>query len=226
VQPALISLWFSSLLGALPIEDVTLPNGVRVVRAQSAEPAVAISRERDVVVLLGAVDAAPYGNWPHPTPPPESLPDGERWTLGKGAPTLIIDWPAPPRDDDALLAIEAVVGGSFVRKGPILRFVLEGDWPTEARRRVDGELERLAQLGPKDLAAVKSACAAWASPKTAIERAERLLEVTLATGNPRQLRELSDRCNRLTVAQVATVARALGRRTRRVVLLDDRAAGP
>jgi hypothetical protein len=220
------TLAFLSLLNALTIEDQTLPNGVRLVRARSDEPASAVARDRDVVVLLGDVDAAPYASWPRPSPMPSSVPDGEHWMVKPGGPALIIEWPSPPRDDDALLAIESVIGGQFARRGKVLQFTLEGGWPPESRRRVDEELERLSQLGPKDLVAVKSACVAWASPKTPKERAERLLAVTLATGNPRQLRELSDRCNRLTVATVATVARALGRRARRVTLLDDRAAGP
>src|SRR4029079_13400792 len=103
--------FLTTLLSALPIDDQTLPTGVRVVRAPSDEPAVAVSRDRDVVVLLGGGDATPYASWPRPSPAPESLPEGERWIAKPGAPALQIDWPLPPRDDDALLAIEAVIGG-------------------------------------------------------------------------------------------------------------------
>jgi hypothetical protein len=203
------------------IQDVTLPNGVRVI-SSPGPAAVAVSPDRSVVVVVGE-PGAEYAAWPSPSPAPSLAPPlRESWRIESGAAELVMEWAAPPGDETLLLT---ALLGPMRRKDGILRFTGMG-WPPEARRRFDAELERLASLTPKDLGAVKEACTSWATPRNSAERAQRLLQVTLATGNPRLYRELSDRCGRLTVGAIQQAARALYRRPRRILVKTPVEAGP
>jgi hypothetical protein len=240
VERQVLSLALTSFLAlTFTLEDVTLDNGVRVITTPGP-PALAVSDDKSVVVRVGD-GAAPEANWPRPSPAPLSPPpaDKETWQVASGAPELVIEWAAPPVDESLLLvALLTPLSSSLplppsslslLRRDGVLRLRLTGGWPPEVRRRLDAELERLASLPPKELPAVKDACTAWANPKTSRERADRLLQVTLATGNPRLYRELSDRCARLTVAAVVVAAKSLYRRPRRILLktpVEQRATDP
>jgi hypothetical protein len=193
------------------LQDLTLPNGVRVI-STPGPPAVAVSADRSVVVVVGE-PGDEYARWPRPTPAPlQPPPDREIWRVEPGPARCTMEWAAPSADDALLLT---ALLGPMQRRDGILRMV--GPDP-ESRRKLDAEIERLATLSAKDLPAVKDACTAWATPRSSGERAQRLLQVTLATGNPRLYRELYDRCGRLTVGSVAAAARALFRKPRRILL--------
>lgn len=219
---------------AIPVEDVTLPNGVRVIVSldrAAARPAVAVARDHSVVAVVATVDGeaarAPYLSWPRPSPEPASplpAPESESWQVRAGSPRLVVEW-AAPENPGALLALQPWLwaGGSLERSGAILRLVVEGGWPAATRRELDAQLARLQSAGPRELAAVRDACAAWATPKTPDERAQRLLQVTLATGNPRLVRDLPESCARLTAAGLAAAARGFGPRGRRVILVTQTA---
>jgi len=205
------SALLSFLALTFTLQDVTLPNGVRVI-SSPGPPALAVAADKSVVVVVGE-PPADYAGWPSPSPRPLSPPpERESWRIQKGPPELIIEWAAPPADDALLLT---ALLGPMERQGGLLR-VTGRD--AEDRRKLDADLERLATLTAKELPAVKEACAAWATPHTSAERAQRLLQVTLATGNPRLYRELIDRCGRLTVGSMQAAARALYRKPRRIIL--------
>jgi hypothetical protein len=221
------------------IQDVTLPNGVRLISSPVAiaadksavaadKSAVAIAADKSVVVVVGEADQGAYATWPSPSAAPlPPAPARDEWRIESGAPSLVVEWAAPPADDTLLLA--ALLGGNLERRDGILRLTIEDGWPPESRRHLDGELERLASLSSKELPAVKEACAGYATPKNNDERARRLLEVTLATGNPRLYRELQERCARLTMGTVSAAAKKLHRQPRRIVVktpVEPRASGP
>jgi hypothetical protein len=201
------------------IQDVTLPNGVRLI-SSPGPAAVAVAADKSVVVVVGEAEQGVYASWPSPSPAPlQPSPARDEWRVESGAPSLVVEWAAPPADDALLVtALLAMSGGAWTRRDGILRLTVEGGWPPEGRRRLDGELERLASLSPKELPAVKEACTNHATPRNSDERARRLLEVTLATGNPRLYRELQERCARLTVGAVSAAAKKLHRQPRRIVV--------
>jgi hypothetical protein len=199
------------------VEDVTLSNGIRVIWTAGSPAATAVSADGSVVVQVAGKRQDVDGPRPSPSPlPPLS---GDRWEVAAGPAELVMEWAAPaPRDDDVLLLVHARVGGRLEQRDGRLRLTISGGWPMAERRRVQDELEALAAATPRELPSLKTACSAWATPKGSAELAERLLQVTLVTGNPRQLRELSERCGRLTLGRIASVARSLLRPPRRVVL--------
>jgi hypothetical protein len=193
------------------VQDVTLPNGVRVI-SSPGPPAVAVAADKSVVVVVGE-PGGDYASWPSPSPRPSSSPpERESWRIETGKPELTIEWAAPPADDALLLT---ALLGPMERQGGLVRV---SGREAEDRRRLDADLEKLATLTARELPAVKDACAAFATPHTSAERAQRLLQVTLATGNPRLYRELIDRCGRLTVGSLQAAARALYRKPRRIIL--------
>ena len=239
------------LVLTIPVEDVTLPNGVRVVVSVDRAvrpPEVVVSRDRALVVIVGDVEPeaarAAYLGWPRPSPEPATAPpllssEGESWEVRDGPPSLLLEWPAPPGDELSLLLPALLGDGLFERRGPVWRFsalspLSDGDArPAELRRRFDARLERWATPSPREVQVARETCGAWASPPSARLRAQRLLQVTLATGNPRRFRELGERCARLDAATLSSLSRSLSRRSRRVRLitprhtrLDDRVSAP
>jgi hypothetical protein len=207
------------------LEDVTLENGVRVVTSPGP-PAEAVAEDGSVVVVIGEGDLrSRYAGWPRPSPSPSgspsasSAPGGESWHIESGPARLVIEWAAPTVDETLLLAaLLSRDGAVWLRRDGLLTLTVKAGWPPEARRWLDGELERLAALPARELAPVKEACSAFATPRSSAERAQRLLQVTLATGNPRLYRELPDRCGRLTVGTLAAAVKQLYRRPRRIII--------
>jgi hypothetical protein len=211
---------------AFSVEDVTLPNGVRVIVAQKEGPAAtAKSPDGRVIAIVGAVspDEArkPYGRENAIVArAPAAPPDGELWALERGAPSLAIEFAAPP--PESLLALAALYGASprvgerarLERDGEVARLTVVGGWPPESRRAIEGAADRLA--APAVLAEARARCVEWATPKTNDALAQRLVDVTLATGNPRLLREAADRCGRITVELARTAAHG-PRRVRLVI---------
>ena len=217
-----------------PIEDVTLPNGVRLITSPADGPRAQVESPDGRVIVVGGPDdpaalRAGLAARPSPSPSPQAPPPAsarESWQVRAGAPSLVIEWPLPSVDPAPLLPF---LDGLLERRADRLRYTVEGEalaragGPAEARRRIDDTLRRLSSLTPRDLAPWKQACAAWAAPRTTAERARRLLQVTLATGNPRRLREAPEACARLTAPMLSTAARALPRVGRRVVLTTQTA---
>src|SRR5207245_776108 len=145
-------------------QDVTLPNGVRLI-SSPGPPAVAVAADRSVVVVVGE-PGGEYAAWPRPSPsPPAPPPERDSWRIESGPPQLVVEWAAPSPDDALLIA--ALIGAAVERRDGILRVTVDGGWPPDARRRLDAELERLAS--GRELGAIKEACLAWATPKTGAE---------------------------------------------------------
>ena len=226
----MMALVWLALALAIPVEDVTLPNGVRViVSVDRAAGAIetAIAPDRSIVVVVGNVEPeaarAPYAGWARPSPAPSPPPgvEGESWQVTEGSPSLTVEWTAPA-DGDSLLA--AALLGGIERCGAVWRWAPDDGWPPERRRALDAMVERWVRPSPKEVLAAREACTRWAASPTARLRAERLLSVTLATGNPRLYRELPERCAHLDAAALSSLARALSRQARRVRLVTPRDA--
>jgi hypothetical protein len=227
-------VWLALALAlAIPVEDVTLPNGLRVVvsvdRAAEATE-IAMSPDRSIVVVVGNVDPeavrASYAGWARPSPAPSPLPvpvvEGELWQVAEGAPSLTVEWAAPA--DELSPLVPALLGGTPERRGTVLRWTPESGWPPAQRRALDALLERWVRPSPREVQSAREACTNWAAAPNAQVRARKLLAVTLATGNPRLFRELPDRCARLDATALSSLARALGRRGRRVRMVTQRDA--
>jgi hypothetical protein len=227
----MLLVWLALAL-AIPVEDVTLPNGVRVIvsvdRAARAVDAV-VSEDRSIVVVVGDVEPqaarARYADWERPSPRPSPSPpsDGELWQVTQGAPSLTVEWAAPAGDEPPLV-LGALLDGGVEWRGAVWRWSNAGGWPAERRRALDAMLERWARPSAHEVQSARETCSSWAAAPTARLRAERLLQVTLATGNPRLFRELPERCARLDAAALSSLARTLSRRARRVRLVTPRDA--
>ncbi len=139
----MVSLWpVVALALAIPVEDVTLPSGVRVIVSVDHSlrpPEIVTSRDRSIVVVVGDVEPekarASYAAWPGPSPAPSPPPDSavESWQVSRGPAALSIDWlEAPP--EDLLLALQSLVAGSFQRTATTSSYRVDGGWPPAERR--------------------------------------------------------------------------------------------